>query len=224
MGQITPKCQGCERLMNALDPMCKSCENQNHYKIRKNDFEIPPININKNKRYDGYMPMTYLIDDIDSLYPKCIWNKAYDSVLVKQVLNSIYGKEKETSMRLPKIEKVIFNDPATIIKWADGTKTIVKAENEVFDPEKGFAMAIAKKALGNQGNYYEVFKKWLPKEEPKAETCANYDNETLPYGENKTGCDGNCRECCPVDSNNKRKAGYICKEKCSIYKNHFTTK
>lgn len=25
-------------------------------------------------------------------------------------------------------------------------------------------MAIAKKALGNQGNYYNTFKKWLPKE------------------------------------------------------------
>lgn len=221
MGQITPKCQGCERLMNALDPLCKSCKNQNHYKTRKNDFEIPPIKINKNKRYDGYMPTTYLIDE--SLYPKYILNKAYDSVLAKQVLNSIYGKKKETGMKLPKIVKVIFNDPATIIKWADGTKTVVKAENEVFDPEKGLAMAIAKKALGNQGNYYEVFKKWIP-EEPKAETCANYDNETLPYAENKTDCDGNCIKCCPVDSNNKRKAGYICKEKCSIYRNHFTTK
>lgn len=62
------------------------------------------------------------------------------------------------------IEKVIFNDPATIVIWADGTKTIVKADREKFDPEKGLAMAIAKKFLGNQGNYYEVFKKWLPEE------------------------------------------------------------
>lgn len=34
-----------------------------------------------------------------------------------------------------------------------------------FDPEKGLAMAIAKKALGNKGSYYDKFKKWLPKEE-----------------------------------------------------------
>ena len=27
------------------------------------------------------------------------------------------------------------------------------------------AMAISKKALGNKGNYCEVFKKWLPEEE-----------------------------------------------------------
>ena len=56
-----------------------------------------------------------------------------------------------------KIEKVIFNDPATIVFWRDGSKTIVKAQtNETFDQEKGLAMAIAKKALGNEGNYYET--------------------------------------------------------------------
>lgn len=63
------------------------------------------------------------------------------------------------------IVNVIFNDPATIITWADGIKTVVKSNGEDYDPEKGFAMAIAKKALGNLGNYYETFKKWLPKNE-----------------------------------------------------------
>lgn len=61
------------------------------------------------------------------------------------------------------IDKVIFNDPATIVYWKDGTKTVVKCdENEEFDPEKGLAMAISKKALGNNGNYYNTIKKWLP--------------------------------------------------------------
>ena len=66
---------------------------------------------------------------------------------------------------LTEITNVIFNDPATIVFWSDGTKTVVKAEGEPFDPEKGLAMAIAKKALGNKGNYYNEFKKWLPKKE-----------------------------------------------------------
>ena len=59
------------------------------------------------------------------------------------------------------IENVIFNNPATIVFWDDGTKTVVKAENEPFDPEKGLAMALAKKVFGNQGSYYNEFKKWL---------------------------------------------------------------
>lgn len=65
------------------------------------------------------------------------------------------------------IKKVIFNDPATIVFWNDGSKTVVKAHDEVFDPEKGLAMAISKKLLGNKGNYYNEFKKWLPEEEER---------------------------------------------------------
>lgn len=66
------------------------------------------------------------------------------------------------STKLPQIEKVIFNNPATIIIWKDETKTVVKCqEGDSFDPEKGFAMAIVKKALGNQGNYCETVKKWV---------------------------------------------------------------
>ena len=63
---------------------------------------------------------------------------------------------QETTRRSkhPEIKHVIFNDPATIVFWIDGSKTVVKAVNEPFDPEKGLAMAIAKRVLGNQGNYY----------------------------------------------------------------------
>ena len=62
------------------------------------------------------------------------------------------------------IKDVIYNDPATIVFWKDGTKTVVKADDEEYDPEKGLAMAFCKKVFGNKGNYYKVFKKWLPKE------------------------------------------------------------
>lgn len=61
----------------------------------------------------------------------------------------------------PKPKKVIFNDPATIIYWNDGTKTVVKCHDEKFDPEKGFAMAVTKKMFGNKGNYYSVIRKYL---------------------------------------------------------------
>lgn len=69
------------------------------------------------------------------------------------------SKVKETES---KIKKVIFNAPATIILWKDGTKTVVKCgENEEYDPEKGLAMALVKKQLGNKGNYYNLFRKYL---------------------------------------------------------------
>lgn len=65
------------------------------------------------------------------------------------------------------IERVIFNEPATIVLWKDGTKTVVKADGDYFDPEKGLAMAIAKKALGNQGNYFNTIRKWRDTYKPK---------------------------------------------------------
>lgn len=59
------------------------------------------------------------------------------------------------------IKNVIFNPPATIVFWADNSKTVVKSQNdEPFDPEKGLAMAIVKKCFGNQGNYFNEIKKW----------------------------------------------------------------
>lgn len=70
---------------------------------------------------------------------------------------------KNNSLYLPKIKKVIFNPPATIIFWQDDTKTVVKAVNEPYDPEKGLAMAISKKAFGNNQSYYSIFEKNLKK-------------------------------------------------------------
>ena len=64
------------------------------------------------------------------------------------------------------IEKVIFNEPATIILWKDKTKTVVKAQDgEPFDKEKGFLMALVKKLGQNKGNYNEVIKKWCGEHE-----------------------------------------------------------
>lgn len=64
------------------------------------------------------------------------------------------------------IKEVIFNPPATIVFWNDGTKTVVKCQNdEVFDTEKGLAMAISKKYFGNKGSYCNQIKKWTEKYE-----------------------------------------------------------
>ena len=63
---------------------------------------------------------------------------------------------------LPEIKNVIFNDPATIVIWADGTKTVVQCQDgDIYDPEKGLAMAISKKIMGNKHDYYHTFKHWL---------------------------------------------------------------
>lgn len=61
----------------------------------------------------------------------------------------------------PKIDRVIFHDHATIVFWRDGTKTVVKAQNEKFDKEKGLLAAIAKKVYGNKGSFNNVIKHYV---------------------------------------------------------------
>lgn len=48
---------------------------------------------------------------------------------------------------MPGIDRIIFNNPATIVYWTDGTKTVVKAHGEEFSEEHGLAMAFARKVL-----------------------------------------------------------------------------
>lgn len=109
---------------------------------------------------------------------------------LRKILGVESSERRENNM---KIKKVIFNDPVTVVLWEDGAKTIVKAgENDIYDPEKGLAMAIAKKALGNKGNYYEVFKKWLPEKDFESLCEKIRQNQTLdkcfghPEDRNKT--------------------------------------
>ena len=74
---------------------------------------------------------------------------------------STYNSVSEMRFKvMPSIEKVIFNPPATIVLWVDGTKTVAKAketgkgkERDKFSEEYGLAMAIAKKFFGSRGAF-----------------------------------------------------------------------
>ena len=59
--------------------------------------------------------------------------------------------------------KVIFHDPATIVFWDDGSKTVVKCqEGDTYNEEMGLALCFAKKAMGNKSNFNNIFKNWIP--------------------------------------------------------------
>ena len=78
--------------------------------------------------------------------------------------NRTYEKEARAAMSTASIKNVIFAPPATIVYWSDGSKTVVKcSEKDVFDPEKGLAMAIAKRCGGNKGSYYKEIQSWVEK-------------------------------------------------------------
>lgn len=63
------------------------------------------------------------------------------------------------------IKKVIFHDPATVILWVDGTKTVVKCQpGDTYDREKGFLLAVCKRAYGDTGKYNNVVHRALNNE------------------------------------------------------------
>lgn len=119
-------------------------------------------------------------DPNDKLYPKYPNNSdgtiraVFNSLdlnqkrAVYEIIGRAINGEPSYGRDLPKIKDVIFNPPATIVFWADNTKTVVKCqEGDDFDAEKGLTMAITKKIFGNKGNYCEEIKKWVKKYKPE---------------------------------------------------------
>ena len=111
---------------------------------------------------------------------------SYSALLCRDLrlkLNSVYGITAASIEKINKTKGIItpifdaydsikdvkFANPATIVFWKDGTKTVVKAQgDEEYVPEVGLAMCICKKVMGNTRDYYRVFKHWMkkvPKEE-----------------------------------------------------------
>lgn len=61
-----------------------------------------------------------------------------------------------------KVKKIIFNDPATIVYWQDGTKTVVKTmEGTAFNPYYGFLCAVGKKLYGSNSAINRIIKEWV---------------------------------------------------------------
>ena len=69
---------------------------------------------------------------------------------------------------IPDIERIIFNPPATVVYWIDGTKTVVKTmEGDRFEKYAGFAMACMKKMFGSTGTAKNIMKEFDSTPEPK---------------------------------------------------------
>ena len=121
--------------------------------------------------YNGITP-----SDSDSLSVKSNWYVGQDSVGVTYTddyrranpsLPVTYSGGFVVARRdrvMPNVEKVIFNPPATVVIWNDGTKTVVKAkesgrkksDKDAFSEEYGLAMAIAKRYFGSRSAFLKA--------------------------------------------------------------------
>lgn len=82
-------------------------------------------------------------------------------------------------------EKIIYNGPATIVFWKDGTKTVVKAMDGVdANPYHGFTAALAKKIYGSSSKVNKIVGKYAPEDEICAEEkILCYEPESRRYFE-----------------------------------------
>lgn len=73
-------------------------------------------------------------------------------------------------------EKIIYNGPATIVFWKDGTKTVVKAMNGVdANPYHGFTAALAKKIYGSSSKVNKIVDKYAPEDRTSTEPIRKED-------------------------------------------------
>lgn len=134
--------------------ICEICK-INGFDDLERDIELNKSNritingINVSFTYDSDSIVNPLLFEIKLVYKKPILHHIYANNYLNFFSNNI-----------PEVKKVIFNDPATIVYWKDGTKTVVKCQDgDVFDSEKGFAMAFLKKCWGNKGNFNDKLRK-----------------------------------------------------------------
>ena len=138
---------------------------------------IMPIYSERSKGYkliipsNGYTMMFNCVNKNDSTTKAEILSAA-DKIKLAGITASdtlIPKPSPKPTNYLPEIKNVKFNGPATIVFWADGTKTVVKCQDgDDYSEEVGLAMCIVKKAFGNTSKYNDIFKKW----------CSSYDTET----------------------------------------------
>lgn len=137
------------------------------------------------------MEMSLNARKIKEVTIKCDDGKTYEGK-VERIMGCPYDvSSQELTVRISKqasgnygIKEVIFQNPATIVFWTDGTKTVVNCMDNVetkkkivdgkevtvrrarkcntYSEEVGLSMAIAKKMFGNEGNYNNVFRKFIP--------------------------------------------------------------
>lgn len=74
------------------------------------------------------------------------------------------------------IKRAIFSNPATIILWNDGTKTVTKCcDGDTYDPEIGMAMCIMKHLFGDTNRWRSIIRKYVKKNnvDNKKDLCNN---------------------------------------------------
>ena len=127
-----------------------------------NGVVINPSLLSKEKLTATDQPIAYYAEgSVD--WDKTLWlNKNYAACSIgigqEKAYTPKFGGEfnmqanKDGSVTIGKfwITKVIHNNPATIVFWNDGTKTVARIQDgEAYEPTTGLMVCVLKKLIGN---------------------------------------------------------------------------
>lgn len=101
-----------------------------------------------------------------NIEPKKTEAKKPNVTVIKDIRPSertVYNKKNEKNFKplfIPEIKDVMFRDPATIVWFEDGSKTVaIAGHGDRYDKEVGLAVCMLKRVLGNK-EYRAIMDKW----------------------------------------------------------------
>lgn len=128
-----------------LRPMRDAVESDYPRIEPKRAFKDPEY-FNRSVEFVNYIVKKYVMEDVMRTH-EMLWNSLY-----------------------PKPVKIIYNPPATIVFWTDGTKTVVKcsAEDE-YNEYYGFLCALGKKIFGTNSHLKKLIDEKAERHYPEDE-------------------------------------------------------
>ena len=163
-------CKGCNGECYGAYPECENCPYDDL------DEDLDKAKRKERKDYKMYYNGVKIKIGNKIYYPDTVdWEQNPDAFPELKISTRISPYNLDITSNLS-ITNVIFNPPATIVFWSDKAKTVVKCDpKEEYDPEKGIAMAICKKMIGdNKRDYYNVFLHWIKKYEKQRKEREKY--------------------------------------------------
>lgn len=94
---------------------------------------------------------------------KDILKKLHDDINKQSRIDNSFGSYYEDDNgNVTYIKEVIYNDPAVVVIWNDGTKTVSKCDyGDNFNPEFGLILCVLKKVVGND-QVAKLLMNWIP--------------------------------------------------------------
>jgi len=95
-----------------------------------------------------------------------LWEKEEKENYSMESINRVFedARRRDAGILTPRVENIYANEEkrTIVIKWVDGSTTKVTCDpKDTWDIEKGIAIAVAKKALGNNYNAYSILDKYI---------------------------------------------------------------